>query len=160
MATHDKIDGFTVPNDYFDTLPSRINTHIFITKLNESKLASGFTTPNLYFDNLEIKLSHLAKTNYHTPKALKISPLYISKYAAAACILLVTSVGVFINTSYQSKTQNLLTSVSNEEIELFLQNETNTADMPLIIENVENTYLQVNKSISNKDLNDYLNEPI
>ncbi len=160
MATHNKTQGFNVPHDYFDKLASRINSNVFMANLEAENINSGYITPHLYFDNLAIKLSQVAISNNTSHKKAKITPLYALKYAAAACILLITTFAIYLNSSYPSKTQNLLTNISNEEIELYLQNETNTADMPLIIENVENTFLPVNQSISNQDLNEYLNESI
>ncbi|TAE35441.1 MAG: hypothetical protein EAY66_08815 [Sphingobacteriales bacterium] len=160
MATHDKIHGFTVPQGYFDNLQGRINSNIFIDNVKTKNTTSGYITPHLYFDNLAVKLSQVAINNNKSHKTAKIIPLYALKYAAAACILLVTTFAIYLNSSYPSKTQNQLTNISNEDIELYLQNETNAADMPLIIENVENTFLPVNQSISNQDLNEYLNESI
>lgn len=160
MSKHDKIDGFSVPNDYFNQLSDRINSNIFITNLDTKIINSGFNTPNLYFENLIAKLLQTHLFDSMENKITKVIPFNIYKYAAAACILLFIALGIYFNSSYQTKVQYRLSSIPNEDIELYLQNETNTADMPVIIENVENPFLHVNQTISNQDLNEYLKESI
>jgi|GEM_PF-6007316 len=160
MSKHDKIDGFNVPNDYFDELSNRIKSSIFVANLEAKNLTSGFITPNLYFDTLPSKLFKAQIDTKSVIKKPKIFPLHIHKYAAAACILLVTTVGIYFNSAHQTKVQYSLSSIPNEDIELYLQNETNASDMPLIIENVENPFLHVNQTINNQDLNQYLKESI
>lgn len=161
MAAEDKNSNFKVPDGYFDNLALNIQSTVFIENLKEKQLNAGFTVPQNYFENLNHKLGTTGKINQQglAKSITKILKLNLIKYAAAACILLVCGFAVFINLG-KNTIQKQLANLPNEDIELYLQNNTNNTDLPLIIQNVNEIKVEVDKKISIQELNDYLNETI
>lgn len=161
MAAEDKINDFNVPEGYFDTLADKIRTRVFLEELKEKNLDNGFTVPANYFENLESKLSKI----HHKPllvnpkKSAKIISLSFIKYAAAASVLLILAFAIYMHKS-TNKLQNQLASLPNEDIEMYLQNNTTASDMPLIIENVDDITMEVDNNIDTKELKNYLIETI
>lgn len=161
MAAEDKYNNFNTPESYFNNLADNISANIFIANLKEKNLEIGFTVPNNYFQKLDTKLSALSQTTttQASKKEASIFNLNHIKYAAAACILMVCGLAIYFNLA-KNNLQNQLANLPNHEIELYLQNNTNSTDLPLIIQNVNEIKVEVDKKISTKELNDYLNETI
>ncbi|TAH00332.1 MAG: hypothetical protein EAZ15_09335 [Sphingobacteriales bacterium] len=161
MAAEDKNSNFKVPDGYFDKLALNIQSTVFIENLKEKQLNAGFTLPQNYFENLKYKLATTGKINQQplAKSKTKIFKLNLIKYAAAACILIVCGFAVFINLG-KNTIQKQLANLPNEDIELYLQNNTNNTDLPLIIQNVNEIKVEVDKKISTQELNDYLNQTI
>lgn len=161
MEAEDKIKNFKVPQGYFDILADNIHITVFIENFKEKQINTGFTVPQNYFDTLKNKLSttiNLQKQPQNNSK-IKILKLNLIQYAAAACILIVCGFAIYINLG-KNTLQNQLANLPNEDIELYLLNNTNSTDLPLIIENVNEIKIEVDKKISTQELNDYLNETI
>ncbi len=159
MATEEK--NFNLPEGYFNNLAENIRVNIFIADLKEKNLDTGFKIPINYFETLGNKLSDTSKINnqqsYNTQT--KILKLNIIKYAAAACILMVCGLAIYLNVA-KNNVQNHLANLPNQDIELYLQNNTNSVDIQLIEDNVNEINVNVDKNISTQEINEYLNETI
>ncbi len=159
MATEE--ENFNLPEGYFNNLAENIRVNVFIADLKENNLDTGFTVPINYFETLRNKLSETSKVSNqqtYNPQT-KILKLNFIKYAAAACILIVCGLAIYLNVA-KNNLQNQLANLPNEDLELYLQNNTNSTDLLLIIENVNEINVNVDKNISTQEINEYLNETI
>lgn len=150
--------NFKVPDNYFENLANVIGTNILISDFKEKNNSTNFSVPANYFENLAYKLNTIPTTitTNLTNKNDNIFKLNFTKYAAAASILLVCCLAIYINLQ-NNNLQNRLQRVPVADIETYLQNNINSTDMPLIIGNINEIKLEVDKSISKKELNEYLN---
>jgi len=155
------IPGFSVPNQYFSSLEQRIAASIKDSD-NDGHLeddityslpkANGYTTPDLYFEKLHAKI--LEKTIAHDPPAVKQSSKIVRlwhsgllKYASAACFVLVSTFGLYINYSHQEATR---ADIASEQMLYDI-------DEQDIIDNIQgnNTDVQQN-DITKTDLETYI----
>jgi hypothetical protein len=162
MAAEDKKNGYSIPNGYFDNLSENIRISIFLSEIEHKKSDNGFITPRNYFNELESKLSKIPRnfTNSAPKKTLKIISLNFIKYAVAATFLLISAFAFYTYTNSNNNLQNKLGSLSNEDIEVYLQNTTNASDVPLLIENVDDIKIDVSKNIDTQSVKNYLSETI
>ena len=159
MATEDK--NFNIPKGYFDTLADNIPVNVFIADLKEKNLGLGFTVPINYFENLENKSSETFKISNQQSynNQTKIIKLNFTKYAAAACILMICGLAIYLNLA-KNTLQNQLANLPNQDIELYLQNNTNNIDIELLEDNINEIKVEVDNNISAREINNYLNETI
>lgn len=125
LKTENQSQGFTVPENYFEDLKDQI---YFQTAgkhfLNDTLSQNGYNTPDNYFAKLQSNI--LAKTTEAdvlvVVKETKIVRLWHSdllKYASAACFILITAFGLYLNQqnfSQQSKTAEMSTELANEQM--------------------------------------------
>ena len=52
LAAMGKINPFSVPDGYFNTLPEQINSQLFLAELHPGNATGKFTVPDGYFENL------------------------------------------------------------------------------------------------------------
>lgn len=156
LAKLPRTNPFTVPQEYFETLPAHVNSAIYFNRLKDleaglnipvpagyfeqskqniySRIAEenikdlvqedGFAVPEGYFANLNSRIS-AQLTSPAQQKRTKIFKLWHSramKYATAACIVIISSVGIYMN--YQGNGQNVsksavTTVATSEEQDLF-----------------------------------------
>ena len=160
MAAEDKINNFNVPEGYFDTLADKIRTEVFLEELKEKKLDCGFLVPDNYFENLKFKLYKKEQPLLkNSKKSAKILPFRFVKYAVAASFLIFCTLGIYVYIT-NNQLQNQLASLPNEDIEVYLQNNTTAGDMPMILENLDDIKIEVSNEISTKELNEYITETI
>jgi len=176
LASLQKENPFSVPAQYFDSLPDRIGSSLYVEQLKERLPVSGYTVPDQYFNNLQEQifaasadavLSALPKaTGYQTPdqyfqklqskiqarileeervapatvlpvtkeksaeifensatkpaetKIVRLWHSGILKYASAACFIVATAFGLYLN--QQSKTyvapQMSSAEIANEQL--------------------------------------------
>lgn len=148
--------NFTTPDNYFETLTEVITSQIALVDIQHNN--SGFNTPNEYFENS--KTAILAKTTGNAVKRTKTIKLSFIRYAAAACILLSTSVGIYLNIKHNNNVAYQLSKIADEDIESYLQSHIDPNDLSLIIENLEETNkIEIkNSSINNTDIQEYLEQ--
>ena len=115
-----KETGFTVPENYFGELRELISlqtnsTHI----LNVVPKQNGYSTPDSYFQKLQANI--LAKTVEEVKPAVQQTRMIklwhsdLLKYASAACFILVTAFGLYLN--QQSFTEeSKKTELANEQM--------------------------------------------
>lgn len=131
--------GFSVPENYFEELGANIEARIAIDKFKNLTDNDGFKTPVNYFDNLNAQI--LSKTSALKPKT-KVFKLWSSdlmRYAAAACFIILTASGLYLN-QQNTLQQNRNTEIANEQmlydidesviIEHLIENESLTSASP------------------------------
>jgi hypothetical protein len=94
--------GFNVPENYFEILTSQIETNIALQKINLKD--DGFSIPSNYFENLQAKI--VAKTNAKPTKIIRLWASDFNKYAAAACVILISAFTLFLNQQAEINTKN------------------------------------------------------
>lgn len=162
LASIKRANPFKVPLNYFEELEEKVKSEIFLDNLKSK--SNYFKTPNAYFDNLseqiinQLKLQEIISENSgftipqnyfenatkQTLKSVQIKRkgiariinLGLVRYAAAACILLMTSFGIYFNIHQSKNLSYQLSKIPDEEIETYLQQHIDNADVPVIIENL------------------------
>ncbi|MEX8549008.1 MAG: hypothetical protein V5804_15525 [Mucilaginibacter sp.] len=123
---------------FFDEQQSVIAARI---KINEyAALGSGFTVPDNYFNDLSNRITEKTgiKEALQQPVG-KVRNLFTRaawKYATAACIAVAVTTGVFVN-KYQAahNVQMQLSNLSDQDIENYLQLNSDTYENHIILEN-------------------------
>lgn len=140
--------GFSVPENYFEELGSNIEARIAIDKFKNLTDNDGFKTPVNYFDNLNAQI--LSKTSASKPKT-KVFKLWNSdlmRYAAAACFILLTASGLYLN-QQNTLTQNRNTEIASEQMLYDI-------DESVIIEHLIESESLTSASPSNTELENYI----
>lgn len=153
-----KKSDFQVPEIYFETLENKVNSAILLEENKDSLLDNhgGFIIPNNYFENNKAKI--ISKTRTEKSTFGKIISLKFIKYAAAACILLTASFGIYFNIQRTNNINYQLSKLPDDDIETYLKQNVEAADVPLIIENLENkpVFSLDENQLSADDLDAYL----
>jgi hypothetical protein len=144
---------FEVPENYFDTLKQQIETQVNLPDVEEA----AFNIPAGYFENN--KSAILAKVNPTKAKFTKVVSLVFLRYAAAACILLTTSLGIYLNTLEISSNAQALSKIPTEELELYLQQNLESGEVQTVIEHItsETVFSIKETEFNENELSDYLN---
>ena len=149
---------FKTPAGYFDNLEDQIFAEIALDeKLGDlSANNHGFVTPENYFDPAKLKIEKAILGKKQSFR--KILTINFIRFAAAACILLTTSVGIYFNIQRTSSIHYKLSRVSNEDIESYLNQNIDAADMPIILQNLENKpiFTIEENQLSNDEIKNYL----
>ena len=134
----DKYSTYKIPKDYFETLESKTQSAILLEDKKDSINArnAGFAIPNEYFETSKVEIISKIKLKKHWFG--KIISINFLKYAAAACILLTTSFGIYFNIQRSNNVNYQLSKISDEAIESYLKQTVEASDVPVIIENLEN----------------------
>lgn len=152
-------DEFTVPADYFESLPLQIVAGIAEQNIRTVAPADGFTVPENYFSGLEQRILEKTKSNNKTGESL-IKPIRSNwlRYAAAACVTLVLG-SVLIFNNQKSSIESQLGSIPDQEIINYLQIHSDISDTPLIIESLsQNVNLaNIGNEITDAEIEDYIN---
>jgi hypothetical protein len=124
--------GFTVPDQYFSSLHDRILTETGL--LNSLPSSEGFSVPDQYFQKLQSKILDRVAVEKQTPTAVeeeiavikaapagksKIVRLWHSgllKYASAACFVLATTFGLYLNQQHQITINASANDIANEQM--------------------------------------------
>lgn len=125
-------EGFKTPNAYFDNLSEKIINQIKLEDIISKDL--GFTVPQNYFENAKqqtLKSVHIKRKGIE-----RIINLGLIRYAAAACILMMTSFGIYFNIHQSKNLSYQLSQIPDEEIETYLQQHVDNGDVPVIIKNL------------------------
>lgn len=142
--------GFVVPQNYFENLSEQIESKIATEQIKELVKIDGFKTPANYFEKLNAAI--LDQTIHATPKIKKIS-LWRSdlvKYAAAACLVIATSTGLYFN-------QNKEVS-QNTTAELISEQMLYDIDESVIIEHLQESENISTSLASDKEIENYILE--
>lgn len=140
--------GFTVPENYFEELGANIEAKIAIDKFKNLTANDGFKTPINYFDHLNAQI--LSKTSALKPKT-KVFKLWSSdlmRYAAAACFIILTASGLYLNQQNTLK-QNRNTEIASEQILYDI-------DESVIIEHLMENESLTSTSPSDTELENYI----
>lgn len=152
-----KQTSFSTPENYFFNLKSQLLSQIILEEIKEDviKENTGFTVPANYFTT---SASEIQRSVIGQKKKTRILKLSFIRYAAAACILLTTSFGIYFNIQQTSSLSSQLSKISNDDLEYYLQQHTDATDLPVIIDHLEDkSIFDIDKSqLSSSELNDLL----
>lgn len=137
MHAADHHGGFIVPEHYFQLLHSELSYRVFSLdpafSLESSSDKNAFRTPDGYFDQLRSRIESriqeedqiqnsplkvLKEETLSREAKIPVKKLWQSdflKYASAACIILVTAFGLFIN-QQQNLTVSSANDIANEQM--------------------------------------------
>lgn len=186
LAAMEKVNPFTVPSKYFDSLSETLHSINLIESVrfeNEEE----FKTPKGYFTALEKHIKtkaalensqHLLKTSgFNTPEdyfsglsqkieaKIKHQDVPIRKsifkswlsYSAAACITMIVGSVVYFNVKSDSISRDL-SNIPDQEIIKYLQIHSTVSDNQFIIENLSDDGLQqVSNDVSAEEIEQYIN---
>ena len=102
--------GFTVPENYFEGLTEGIQTRMRVERLREMVPEDGFSVPEGYFDQLNARI--MARKE---PKVVSLWHSNLLKYASAACFILVTAFGLYLNQQNYT-TESATADIANEQM--------------------------------------------
>ena len=143
--------GFSVPENYFEQLNRDIQTRIVEEKLKAFSTGQGFIVPPLYFEQLSSRIE-AAITPAEEKKIAKVVRLWqrdLFKYATAACFILITAFGLYLNHS-PVETPASYAETGNEQFLI-------ETDEQSIMEMVEGEQiLQTNTTASEQELEAYI----
>lgn len=146
---------FEVPDQYFEELEDHIINSI---KTDQSVKQDGFTVPEGYFNTLQssIKLKIANPTDTKEVKVRRLIPSWLS-YAAAACLLISVTTGIYLYQKPTSTLETKLAYISDDEIIDYLLINSDSGDLPAIIDNLNST-TEVNSElgIPDADIKEYL----
>lgn len=120
--------GFAVPENYFDTLQEQITAQTSGTLLFSSPQPHGYSTPSGYFEKLQASI--LAKTVGEEVKPVEVEArpaqtetriirLWHSdllKYTTAACFILITAFGLYLNNHRLTPAADSSADIANEQM--------------------------------------------
>lgn len=92
--------GFTVPEDYFTSLEWCIQAETSAAALPVFGDQPGFSTPEGYFQGLQSRIMEqtvLLEQPAPAPKAVRLWHTDLVRYAAAACFILMSAFGLYLN---------------------------------------------------------------
>jgi hypothetical protein len=118
--------GFIVPDQYFTTSKAQIIASITDEHPLALPLSSGFSTPDLYFKKLQAgiiartaglsTMTEQKATPYKAvPKLVRLWQSDLIKYASAACFILVTAFGLYLNQQTYTK-DSTVADLANEQM--------------------------------------------
>jgi negative regulator of sigma E activity len=142
---------FTVPDNYFEQLNRDIQTRIAEERLKALTDGKGFIVPDLYFEQLSnrIEAKLIPQEDKKVVKVVRLWNNDLLKYATAACFILITAFGLYLN-NRPTETPVMPTEMASEQFLLDI-------DEQLILEDVGNQQLlQASTSASEKELETYI----
>ncbi|HTN19489.1 MAG TPA: hypothetical protein VL125_03395 [Pelobium sp.] len=132
----DKLAGnethFKVPVDYFENLGHKIQSEVYLDSIKTEN--DGFNVPANYFSDSQKSIQNSVNIK---PKTSKVIGLHFIRYAAAACILLTTSLGIYFNVKNETSLDSQLSKIPAKEIESYLNQHTDGNDLPMLIDNID-----------------------
>lgn len=153
----DENRGFSVPEGYFATLEDQIISSVKTEEIRSRADNEGFTVPHDYFESLQESI--LQKTGITSkPAEAKVRRLAASwlSYAAAACIMIATGTGLY----FYQKSESIdakLAYIPDEAIVDYLLINSDAGDMPVIIDNLNNTEdIEPAIELSDQEIEQYL----
>ncbi|MXV17965.1 hypothetical protein [Hufsiella ginkgonis] len=123
-----KENPFTVPGGYFAALESSITGQVRLEAL-KAGMPAPFLVPEGYFNDLQLRIN----SQLPVTKVRRMRPWI--NYAAAACVTLVIGTTLYMNFSKPSF-ERQLEAIPDEEIISYLENNSDTGDTDLILDNL------------------------
>lgn len=149
-----KKEAFEVPDLYFDDLEHQIINEI---KMRDLVSNDGFSTPDGYFEQSQSTILRQVKGKSGKGKIINFN---FFRYAAAACILLTTSIGIYINIQHQENISYQLSKIPDDALESYLQMHTDASDIPAIIRNLDEkkVFSLDAQQLSEEEISNYLEQ--
>lgn len=129
-----KTPTFEIPANYFEESAEIIKARVLLESIKESVIHNdaGFKVPDSYFEDLKSQTIQHIK-----PKKTNVIRFNFLRYATAACILLTTSLGIYFNVKHTNNVSYQLSQVSSDDLETYLKQNTDAADIPMIVESLD-----------------------
>lgn len=154
------VHGFSVPEQYFSTLKARIVIETGIGILQALPEKDGNTIPDGYFQKLQANI--LARTiEESATETIEVVPVKeksrivrlwhsdLLKYASAACFILVTAFGLYLN-QQNFKQESALAEMANEQLLYDI-------DEQDIIDHIDRNTPEIQKAaVKNEELETYI----
>jgi len=141
--------GFIVPSNYFETLNAQIKSRIAVEKFKSITSAEGFNTPSNYFDKLQASILEQTVNATPAPKVIRFWNADIIRYAAAACFILLTASGLYLNQQSVVKEETQSTELASD-VMLY------DIDEHVIIEHLKESQTATNTSASQSEMESYI----
>lgn len=168
--------GFSVPEDYFEQAASQIKDTVSLDKIKQST-EGGFTLEENYFDKLTAKINErvaqeITSTTISTssPEETPIRRIGVNrwiKYASAACIMAILSLGIYFGLDSDAVKDHYMASevklddIPDEELMDYLAMNSNSDDLLHFVEYIYQHDLDQDNEFSadleDQDLEDYIN---
>lgn len=157
VSPRDSNGNLAVPQGYFDTLEDQIMSSVRLEKLKNLTEEGGFTVPEGYFDSLNNSIKQKAGLveKREDAKVRTLVPSWL-KYAAAACIMISASTGLYFLQKSDSIDKQLA-YIPDEAIVDYLLVNSDAGDMPVIINNINSTPdIGPEMELSDQEIEQYL----
>ncbi len=141
--------GFVVPTNYFETLTEQIKSRVSVEQFKSTTTTEGFKTPANYFDKLQASILEQTVNAKPAPKVVRFWSSDIMRYAAAACFILLTASGLYLNQQSVIKTETQSTELASE-VMLY------DIDESVIIEHLKESQTATNNSASQAEMESYI----
>lgn len=141
--------GFVVPTNYFEELSAQIKSRIALEQLKLTHSANGFNTPTNYFDKLQASILDQTVNAKPAPKTIRFWSSDMMRYAAAACFILLTASGLYLNQQSELKSQTQTTELTSD-VMLY------DIDESVIIEHLKESQTATNSSASQAEMESYI----
>ncbi len=150
--------AFETPEGYFESLEDQVFAELSLAHLKDRLLQqdAGFLVPPAYFE--ESQKSILQSVNKRPVPVAKVLHINFIRYAAAACMLLMTAAGVYMNIQQTNSVSHQLSKVSDADLEDYLQLHTDASDVPALIDNLkgDEVFTMDDTQLSEDEIKDYL----
>ncbi|MET3112594.1 hypothetical protein AAKU52_000305 [Pedobacter sp. CG_S7] len=143
--------GFSVPEHYFEQLNRDIQTRIAEENLKALATGNGFKVPDLYFEQLSNKIEAkiVSATTKNPTNVIRLWNSDLLKYATAACFILITALGLYIN--------NNTFNIPEVATEMVSEQDLFDIDEQLIIDDLQKeTLLKTRTSASEQEIEAYI----
>lgn len=137
-------ENFKIPEGYFEDMNAKILSQI---ALSDTSRQNDFKVPDLYFKNLSANI--LAQTNI--PNTTKVVKFSFVKYAAAAVLLIATTLGAYLYNTNDTVSDKLA-NIPEQEIVDYLKFYTDANDVSFIIESTDD-FSSLEENINRKIVN-------
>ena len=139
--------GFSIPQNYFQELGIDIEAKIAADKIKSLAGSECFKIPDKYFDklNAEILSKTIAKPK---TKVFRLWGSDLMKYVAAACFVILTASGLYLNDQNTAK-QLRNTEIANEQMLYDI-------DESVIIEHLQETQNVTTNTASDTEMENYI----
>ncbi|MEJ5994309.1 hypothetical protein WG904_07740 [Pedobacter sp. Du54] len=141
--------GFVVPPNYFEALNAQVKSRIAVEQFKSLTSADGFKTPANYFDKLQASILEQTVNARPEPKVTRFWSSDVMRYAAAACFILLTASGLYLNQQSIVKAENQSTELTSD-VMLY------DIDESVIIEHLKETQAATNASASQAEMESYI----
>jgi hypothetical protein len=140
--------GFTIPQNYFEDLGIQIENRIAVDQLMALAKTDGFKTPVNYFDKLNADILSKTSGTVQKTKVVRLWQTDFMKYASAACFILLTASGLYINQQNTLK-ETRTAELANEQMLYDI-------DESVIIDHIQESQAPTTASASDTEMENYI----
>ncbi len=140
--------GFTVPANYFEELNEQIKSSVSLLQFQSIATNEGFATPSNYFEKLQANILSQTVEVKTERKTVRLWQSDLVKYAAAACFILLTASGLYLN--QQSTVEQIQSTELASEAILY------DIDESVIIEHLKESQTATNNTASQAEMESYI----